>query len=150
MSDSLAMDRFSQTCSHTFLDGRRCRMLRSPGHPELCPYHARKDAQARAVEQLGNDIAKDFAGTYTSACDLNSALRHLFTAVAKGHIKPRTANTLGYLAQTMAHNLPVAQQEYSSTFGKAIWSKTVASNMFPHVQFFTDEELATLGKSKSS
>ena len=149
MSTSFSIHRFSSTCSFNFSDGRRCRMLRSPGHPEFCPYHSRKDAQARASQQFGADIAADFAGKYTSACDLNSALRHLFTAVAQGHIKPRTANALGYLAQTMAQNLPLAQQEFTKTFGHSTWAETIASNMYPNMEFTTKAERDLQVKSES-
>jgi hypothetical protein len=150
MSISSSIDRFSPTCSFYFSDGRRCRMLRSPDHPEFCPYHVRKDAQARATEQFGAHIAADFAGKYTSACDLNSALAHLFTAVAQGHIKPRTANALGYLAQTMAQNLPLAQQEFTKTFGHTTWIKTIASNMYPNMEFTTKSERDLQAKSESA
>ena len=34
-------------CSFTFADGRRCRTPRSSKHPELCYFHAKKEAEAR-------------------------------------------------------------------------------------------------------
>jgi hypothetical protein len=118
-------------CAFTFADNRRCRMPRSSAHPELCTYHARKDEQSRAVQKFGRDIAGDLAGKYTSACDLTSALGHLFSAVAQGHIKPRTANTLGYIAQTMVQSIELAQHEFITTFGKRAWAETIADNLYP-------------------
>jgi len=56
-------------CSFTFADGRHCRTPRA-GHPHLCAFHARKDAQALAGQEAGKDIAYHLSGSYVSACDL--------------------------------------------------------------------------------
>ncbi len=37
------------------------------------------------------------SGSFVSACDLSSALGRLFSAVAQGQVKPKTASTLAYL-----------------------------------------------------
>jgi hypothetical protein len=89
----------SSLCSFSFADGRRCRTPRSPGHPHLCTFHARKEAQALAAHQVGRDISTCFSGEYLSACDLSSALGHLFSAVVQGHIKPKTATVLAISAR---------------------------------------------------
>jgi hypothetical protein len=128
---SVSLDRRSSWCTYTFTDGRRCRTPHSPNHPNLCTFHARKEAEAQATQKLGKQIARDFSGHYTTACDLTSALRHLFTAVAQGHIKPHTANTLAYLGQTMVQSIHYAQNEYVQTFGTKAWKETIAENMFP-------------------
>src|SRR5712692_8706218 len=105
MSTLSSKDRLT-LCTFTFADGRRCRTPRQPavagqpGHPHLCFFHARKEAQARAADQVGRDVSGFLSGSYLSACDLNSALARLFAAVAQGNIKPRTAATLAYLGQT--------------------------------------------------
>ena len=49
-------------CSFTFSDGRRCRTPRSVKHPHLCYFHARKEAQSLAAEDLGRDITYFFSG----------------------------------------------------------------------------------------
>ena len=132
MSVTFSIDRSNSLCSFTFADNRRCRMPRSGTHPEFCTFHARKDQQSRAVQKFGQDVALDLAGKYTSACDLTSALSRLFAAVAQGHIKPRTANTLGYIAQTMVQSIGMAQHEYSTTFGKRAWMEAIADNLYPN------------------
>jgi hypothetical protein len=76
-----------------FTDGRRCRTSRSSTHPHFCVYHAQKEAQARAAERLGKDIACSFSGDYLSACDLSTALSRLIAAVIRGDIKPQLALT---------------------------------------------------------
>src|SRR5258706_16360207 len=91
----------SSLCSFTFADGRRCRTPRRDTHPYLCAFHARKEAQALAGEEAGQEIAYHLSGGYVSACDLSSALGRLFSAVAQGQIKPKTASTLAYLGQTL-------------------------------------------------
>ena len=116
MSNNRSKDR-SSSCSFTFIDGRRCRMPRRAGHPFLCAFHARKEAQALAGQQAAEEIAYHLSGSYVSACDLSSALGRLFSAVAQGQIKPKTASTLAYLAQTIVQNLHLAEHEYINAFG---------------------------------
>jgi hypothetical protein len=89
MSTNRSKDR-SSLCSFTFADGRQCRTPRRAGHPYLCAFHARKEAQALAGEAAGQDIAYHLSGSYVSACDLSSALGRLFSAVAQGQEKPKT------------------------------------------------------------
>jgi hypothetical protein len=96
MSTNRSKDR-SSSCSFTFADGRRCRTPRQTGHPYLGAFHAHKEAQALAGEEAGKDIAYHLSGSYLSACDLSSALGRLFSAVAQGQVKPKTASTLAYL-----------------------------------------------------
>jgi hypothetical protein len=126
MSTIRSKDR-SSLCSFTFADGRQCRTPRA-AHPYLCVFHARKDAQALAAEAAGEEIAYHLSGSYVSACDLNSALGRLFSAVAQGHVKPKTASTLAYLGQTLVQNLHLAQAEYINAFGTNYWRETVRNN----------------------
>ena len=92
MSTNRSNDRAS-LCSFTFAGGRHCRTPRQTGHPYLCSFHACKEAQALAGEEAGKDIAYHLSGSYVSACDLSSALGRLFSAVAQGQVKPKTAST---------------------------------------------------------
>jgi len=94
----------ASTCTFTFADGRQCRTPRRTSHPYLCVFHARKEAQALAGEQAGHDIASFLTGDYISA-------------IAQGHIKPKTAATLAYLGQTLVQTLKLAQHEYCNAFG---------------------------------
>ena len=114
-------------CTFTFADGRRCRTPRHPGHPHLCYFHARKEAQALAAEQAGRDISACLSsGRYLSACNLSIALARLFSAVAQGHIKPKTANTLAYLGQTLLQTIRLAQHEYINAFDTDAWRSASA------------------------
>jgi hypothetical protein len=143
MSTLSSKDRLT-LCTFTFSDGRRCRTPRQPaaagqpGHPHLCFFHARKEAQARAADQVGRDVSGFLSGSYLSACDLNSALARLFAAVAQGHVKPRTAATLAYLGQTLVQTIPLAQDEYINAFGTDGWRDAVRSS-FPG-QPYEDED----------
>ena len=123
MSTNHSKDRAS-LCSFTFADARQCRSPRT-AHPYLCAFHARKDAQALAGEAAGKDIAYHLSGSFVSACDLSSALGRLFSAVAQGQVKPKTASTLAYLGQTLVQALPIAQDEYINAFGTDHWRKTI-------------------------
>jgi hypothetical protein len=91
----------SRLCSFTFADGRRCTTPRLTGHPHLCCFHARREAQSLATQQVGRDVSSFLSNSYVSACDLSSALGRVFSAVAQGQVKPKTASTLAYLSQTL-------------------------------------------------
>jgi hypothetical protein len=130
MSANRSNDR-SSLCSLTFADGRRCRTPRCSSHPHLCYFHARKEAQALATQEMGRDIAYDLSGGYLSACDLSSALGRLFSAVAQGEVKPKTASTLAYLGQTLLQSIQIAQHEYINAFGTDYWRRTIRSSFAP-------------------
>src|SRR6266851_3020697 len=126
MSTHRSKDR-SSLCSFTFADGRQCRTPRA-AHPYLCAFHARKEAQALAGEAAGKDIAYHLSGSYVSACDLSSALGRLFSAVAQGQVKPKTASTLAYLGQTLVQILPLAQDEYINAYDTDTWRETIRTS----------------------
>ena len=128
MSTNRSKDR-AGLCSFTFANGHRCRSLRSTSHPHLCYYHARKESQARAAEQIGRDISYYFSGRYLSACDLTAVLARLFSAAASGELKPKTAATLAYLAQTLLQTIHLAQDEYINAFGTDSWRHAVCSTV---------------------
>jgi hypothetical protein len=118
----------SGLCSFSFADGRQCRTPRHTGHPYLCAFHARKDAHALAGQEAGKDIAYHLSGSYVSACDLTSALGRLFSAVAQGQVKPKTASTLAYLGQTLVQTLHLAQHEYINAYGTDSWRETIRTS----------------------
>jgi hypothetical protein len=124
MSTNCSKDR-SSLCAFIFTDGRKCRIPRRVGHPYLCAFHARKEAQALAGDKAGKDIAYYLSGDFLSACDLSSALGRLFSAVAQGQVKPKTASTLAYLAQSLVQTLPLAQHEYIQAYDTDTWRDTV-------------------------
>jgi hypothetical protein len=130
MSAHLSKER-SSLCSFSFADGRRCRTPRCSAHPHLCGFHARKEAQALAAQQVGRDISSVLSNSYVSACDLSSALAYLFSAVAQGQVKPRTATTLAYLGQALLQSIHLAQDEYIEAFGTDSWRRAIRSSFAP-------------------
>src|SRR6202521_5802472 len=108
-------------CSFTFSDGRRCRTPRIRNHPHFCFYHAQKEARSRAAETLGKDLAYFFSGDYLSACDLSTALARLVPAVVRGDVRPKTAHTVAYLAQTLMQAIHLSKHEYINAFGTDAW-----------------------------
>src|ERR1700756_20877 len=127
MSTNRSKDRAS-LCSFTFADGRQCRMPRREGHPYLCAFHARKEAQSLAGQEAAEDIAYLLSGSFISACDLSSALGRLFSAVAQGQVKPKTASTLAYLSQSLVQTLPLAQHEYIQAYDTDTWRDTIRTS----------------------
>jgi len=134
-------------CHFTFADGRQCRTPRCPGHPHLCSDHARKDSQARAANELADDLSYFFSGEYLSACDLSAALGRLIAGVARGDIKPRTARTLAYLSQTLFQTIRLAQHEYINARGTDGWRSSVRHSINHNVDYLNpspSSEIPTL------
>src|SRR6267143_4331074 len=101
------------------------------GHLHLCYFHAQKEAESLAAKQAGKDISTFFFANLLTACDLSAAMAQLFTAVARGQIKPKVASTLAYLSQTMLLSIPIAQHEYCEAFGTDAWRRAVSSSFTP-------------------
>ena len=133
MSTIRSKDRAS-LCSFTFADGRKCRSPRFKNHAHLCYFHALKESQANASVTIGNKILNRFSGSYLSACDLTNALGQVFSGVAQGSIKRKTAATLAYLGQTMVKSIQVAQDEYINAFSTDHWRDTIHSSVASNSQ----------------
>jgi hypothetical protein len=129
------LDRFAVThkndhasqCTFTFSDGRRCRTPRTANHSHFCFDHAQKEA--RATETLGKELAYFFSADYLSACDLSAALARLIPAVVRGDIKPRTARTVAYPAQTLLQSIRLAQHEYINAFSAHGWRNAICNSV---------------------
>jgi hypothetical protein len=122
---SSTSQRHPGVCRFTFSDGRRCRMLLSPSHSSLCTSHAFKESQALAAQKVGRTLAASLSHNYITACDLSAAMSQLFGAIAQGHIKSRTANTLAYVGQTIAQTLRLSQQEFIAAYGTQAWRASI-------------------------
>ncbi len=117
MSKKLSKDSAS-LCTSTTSDGRRCTTPRSKSSPHFCHYHARKDQKQRDAERVRQEITSGLASDYITACGLNATLARLFEALVRGDINRKTAGTLAYLAQTMLQTMPIAEREFSRSFGR--------------------------------
>jgi hypothetical protein len=97
----------------------------STSHTYLCTFHARKESQALAAKKVGRDLAASLSHNYITACDLTTALSQLFAAISQGHLKPKTANTLAYVGQTIAQTLRLSQQEFIAAYGAQAWRAAI-------------------------
>src|SRR5260221_595292 len=61
-------------------------MLRYPGHPCLCVFHARAEAQLLETARLGGELSQTVSGDFMTATDINHALGRLYAAVAEDRI----------------------------------------------------------------
>jgi len=134
MSSITTQDR-ADLCTFTFADGRQCRSPHSTSHLYLCTFHARKEVQAQAADRLGRDVSYFFSGEYLSACDLSNALGRIFPAVVQGQIKPKTAGTLAYLAQTLLQTIQFAQNEFTNSCGTKYWEETVRESLELNLEY---------------
>jgi hypothetical protein len=123
-----AKDRVS-LCQFTFADGRRCRTPRTGKNPHFCFDHAQKEARALAEESLSKDLSYFFSGDYLSACDLSTALGRLIPAVLRGDVKPRTARTVAYLAQTLLQTIHLSKHEYINAFDTDNWRDSIRKSV---------------------
>jgi len=128
MSSLTAKDRVS-LCTFTFSDGRCCRTPRIRNHPHFCFDHAQNEARDHATETLCKDLAYFFSGNYLSACDLSTALARLIPAVLRGEVKPKTARTVAYMAQTLLQAIHISQHEYCQAFGSDGWRKSIRNSV---------------------
>src|SRR5713101_5634963 len=136
MSTLSPKDRVS-LCSFTFSDGRRCRTPRVRDNARFCFYHAQKEARARAAQKLGKDLAYFFSGDYLSACDLSTTLGRLIPAVIRGDVKPRTARTVAYLAQTLLQAIHISQHEYCEAFASRRGRNTTRTAVNSNSTYFS-------------
>ena len=86
-------------CSFTFRDGRRCRMIRSPDHPALCPDHARRKQHDSAAPPSLPPLAT--CDALDSPTSVRRALRRLAHAVADEHITPRQAQIMAHILRLL-------------------------------------------------
>jgi hypothetical protein len=107
----------SRLCAFTFADGRQCRTPRRSGHQHLCHDHAKKEAEALIAKQAGEDLASLFCGKHLCTSDFTAALGRVLSAVARGHIKPKTAVSLALLGHTLNQSIKIAQNEYANAPG---------------------------------
>jgi len=130
MSKKPSKDHASR-CTFTFADGRRCTSPRSGTKYDLCFFHLVKLRQRQAAEQAGEDVAAPLNADYLNACDLSLAFGNLFTAVAKGLIKPKVANTLANIGQLLLRTQPLAKEEFLLTYGGDALSDAIHSTFHP-------------------
>jgi hypothetical protein len=70
-------------------------MLRHPGHPCLCLFHARAESQLVETENFGSELTQTTSGDFMTATDINYAM-DLYTAVAQDRIPIRNAPMLSH------------------------------------------------------
>jgi hypothetical protein len=128
MSSLSKKDRVS-LCLFTFSDNRRCRTPRIASHPRFCLYHAQKEAQSLATQKLANELTYFFSGSYLTACDLSTALSRILPAVLRGDVKPKTARTVAYLAQTLLQSIRVSQHEFINAYSTDAWRNVVRDSV---------------------
>ena len=114
----------SNLCHFTFADGRRCALPQFPDDLGLCYYHGKQYRQHLKALEVGRDIAHFFQTEILTNCDITAALGALFAATAQGHIKPKTATALAYLAQVITQNQQLAKGEFLES-SRDNWRKVV-------------------------
>jgi len=99
-------------CQHVTTAGRRCRMLRAPGHPGLCFFHAEQNEEFINADEVAAELTTG-VGDFGSPVDINQTLGNLFKLVASGRIPLREARTLAYISQQILNIVgPIARGNF--------------------------------------
>ena len=102
-------------CQHVTTAGRRCRMLRAPGHPGLCFFHAEQNEQFINADEVAAELTTG-VGEFGTPIDINQALGKLFKLVARGRVPLREARTLAYISQQILNIVgPMAAEGFDPT-----------------------------------
>jgi len=115
--------RESALCQFPFQDGRRCRMLRHPAHPNLCPFHARAELQLRESALLGTELSETISGEFNTATDVNHVLGKLYTAIAQDRIPARNAAALAYVGQLLLQSVHGVKSEFKFSYSFDEWNR---------------------------
>jgi hypothetical protein len=100
-------------CQHTFQDGRRCRMTRSPH----CVAHSQHD---RASDDILSQVIGQ-SGEMITTVAINRVLRNLFVAVLRKRISARDTFALTRLCALLLRTLDDVQGEIKITHGDGSW-----------------------------
>jgi len=109
-------------CEHTDYGGRRCRMIRSSTHPNLCHWHAvseeRKllEARERAARTSPDfNVAYQLFGPVQdlrSAAAINHVLGRLVQLLAENSVSTRRAAVIAYSCNLLLHSLKELRYEH--------------------------------------
>jgi hypothetical protein len=102
-------------CQHVTTAGRRCRMLRAPGHPGLCFFHAQQNEQFINADEVAAELVTGVSD-FGAPVDINCALGKLFKLVAAQRVSLREARTLAYISQQILNIVgPTSSGNFPST-----------------------------------
>jgi len=105
-------------CRHLTANGR-CRMLAVDSATNLCFDHARKALQARQDSDFAHYLTRESSG-FQTAQGINHSLADLYTLLAHGHISPRRASVLAYVASLLLRSLPAIDKDPSPDANRPI------------------------------
>jgi hypothetical protein len=105
-------------CRHYTANGR-CRMPAVDSASNLCFDHARKALQARQDSDFARYLTRESAG-FQTAQGINHSLADLYTLLAHGHISPRRASVLAYVASLLLRSLPAIDKDPSPDANRPI------------------------------
>ena len=90
-------------------------MLRAPGHPGLCFFHAQQNEQFINADEVAAELTTG-VGDFGTPVDINTALGKLFKLVASGRVPLREARTLAYISQQILNIVgPISAGDFDPT-----------------------------------
>jgi len=101
-------------CQYRKSDGKRCRSLCAPDHPDYCAQHAGWLLEGKKPEDLTPDLFGPL-GDLRTAAGVNFMLGKLVMLVASRRISTREAAVLGYLGQLLLVSVRGVDKEIWAT-----------------------------------
>jgi len=133
-------------CEHHTANGR-CRMPVADATTNLCFDHARGALQARQDRDFAHYLTRESAG-FQTAQGINHSLADLYTLLAQGHISPRRASVLAYVASLLLRSLPAIDKDPSPDAGRPInFIDAVSDDVLPGEQDASDASLESAAES---
>src|ERR1700687_4394870 len=115
MSKQNSKDRAS-LCDFAYSDGRHCRMPRSFRDSKYCLHHERTLRRLREADCTASHVAEPLSRNFISGTSLNQSLARLFSAIADGRVRPKTAAQLISLSKILLRSIPLAKTEFLLAF----------------------------------
>jgi hypothetical protein len=89
-------------------------MLRAPGHPGLCFFHAEQNEQFINADEVAAELTTG-VGDFGTPIDVNRALGKLFKLVVARRLPLREARTLAYISQQILNIVgPISAADFGT------------------------------------
>jgi len=139
----------ARMCSYTYVDGRRCRLLRAGTLP-YCPTHFAKVRKKQETEYAALLLTEPLAHEAVASTSLTFILGRLFALVANGKVSAKTSNALLRIVDGMRKTLHDTQHEFNISFDYRGLSDVVKDLYDEHEEFLRSTDPLPSGTEDAS
>src|ERR1700688_3875446 len=101
--------RAAERCQYHTPTGRQCACLIQDPQSKFCPRHS--ESPSTDTYNFA-DLLTEHAEDFQTPEGINHSLAHLFRLLAGGHISPRRATGLAYIASLLLRTLPAIKDKF--------------------------------------